>query len=116
MSSSSCLFCRVVAREAPAEILHETEHVLAFRDIRPVAPVHILLIPTEHVTDLRELQDRHAGTVLDLMKAAVHLARTEKVDESGWRLVTNAGPDAGQSVFHLHFHLLGGRRMGWPPG
>ena len=116
MSSSSCLFCRVVAREAPADILHETETVLAFRDIRPGAPVHILLIPKEHMTDLRELEDRHEGMVLDLMQAATHLAKAEKVDETGWRLVANVGPDAGQSVFHLHFHLLGGRHMGWPPG
>jgi histidine triad (HIT) family protein len=116
MSDSSCPFCRIVAREAPAEILHETETVLAFRDIRPGAPTHLLLIPKEHVRDVRDLEDRHAGMVLDLIQAATHLARTEKVEESGWRLVANIGPDAGQSVFHLHFHLLGGRPMGWPPG
>jgi histidine triad (HIT) family protein len=116
MSSSSCLFCRIVAHDAPAEILHETETVLAFRDIRPGAPTHLLVIPKEHVRDVRDLEDRHAGMVLDLMQAATHLARTEKVDESGWRLVSNVGPDARQSVFHLHLHLLGGRPMGWPPG
>jgi histidine triad (HIT) family protein len=116
MSSSSCLFCRIVAREAPAEILHETETVLAFRDIRPGAPTHLLVIPKEHVRDVRDLEHRHAGMVLDLMQAATHLARTEKVDESGWRLVSNVGHDARQSVFHLHLHLLGGRPMGWPPG
>lgn len=116
MSSSSCPFCRVVAREAPAEVLHETETILAFRDIRPRAPTHVLLIPKEHVRDLRDLEDRHAGVVLDLLQAAAHLARTEKIDESGWRLVANVGPDAGQSVYHLHFHLLGGRAMSWPPG
>ena len=116
MSSSSCPFCRIVAREAPAEILHETETILAFRDIRPGAPTHLLLIPKEHVRDVRDLEDLHAGMVLDLMQAATHLARTEKVDESGWRLVSNVGPDARQSVFHLHLHLLGGRPMGWPPG
>jgi histidine triad (HIT) family protein len=116
LSPSSCLFCRILAREAPADILHETETILAFRDIRPGAPVHILLIPKEHVTDIRELEDRHADMALDLMQAAAHLAKAEKVDESGWRVVANVGPDAGQSVFHLHFHLLGGRHMGWPPG
>jgi len=116
MSESSCLFCRIVAHEAPAEILHETETVLAFRDIRPGAPTHLLLIPKEHIRDVRDLEDRHAGMVLDLMQAATHLAHTERIDESGWRLVSNIGPDAGQSVFHLHFHLLGGRHMGWPPG
>ena len=112
MSSSSCVFCRIVAREAPAEILHETETVLAFRDIRPGAPTHILLIPKEHVRDVRDLEDRHAGMVLDLLQAAAHLAKTERVDESGWRLVSNVGSDAGQAVFHLHFHLLGGRKLG----
>lgn len=116
MSSSSCVFCRIVAREAPAEILHETETVLAFRDIRAGAPTHVLLIPKEHVRDIRDLEDRHAGMLLDLLQAASHLAKTERVDESGWRLVSNVGPDARQSVFHLHLHLLGGRPMGWPPG
>jgi histidine triad (HIT) family protein len=116
VSSSSCLFCRIVAREAPAEILHETETVLAFRDIRPGAPTHVLIIPKEHIRDVRDLEDRHAGMVLDLFQAAAHLAKTERVDESGWRLVWNVGPDARQSVFHLHIHLLGGRPMGWPPG
>lgn len=116
MSSSSCLFCRIVAREAPAEILHETETILAFRDIRPGAPTHLLMISKEHVRDVRDLEDRHAGMLLDLFQAAAHLAKTERVDESGWRLVSNVGPDARQSVFHLHIHLLGGRPMGWPPG
>jgi histidine triad (HIT) family protein len=116
VSTSSCLFCRIVAHEAPAEILHETETVLAFRDIRPGAPTHILLIPKEHLRDVRDLEDRHAGMLLDLVQAGAHLARTEKVDESGWRLVANVGLDARQSVFHLHFHLLGGRPMAWPPG
>jgi histidine triad (HIT) family protein len=110
------VFCRIVAGEAPAEILHSTETVLAFRDINPQAPTHIQLIPKEHVTDLREIEERHAELLVDVVAAAVHLARAEGIDRSGWRLVANVGPDAGQSVFHLHFHLLGGRRMGWPPG
>jgi len=114
--SGTCLFCRIVAREAPAEILHETDTVLAFRDVRPQAPTHVLLIPKEHIRDLNDVQDTHGGMLADLVRAAAHLAETEHVDESGWRLVANIGPDAGQSVFHLHFHLLGGRRMAWPPG
>jgi histidine triad (HIT) family protein len=114
--SSSCAFCRIVARESPADILHETDTVLAFRDLHPRAPTHLLLIPKEHVTDLRDVQDAHGGMLADLVQAAAHLARTERVHESGWRLVANVGPDAGQSVFHLHFHLLGGRPMAWPPG
>jgi histidine triad (HIT) family protein len=114
--SSSCPFCRIVAREQDAQILHEGERVLAFRDLRPQAPTHLLLVPKEHVTDLRDIQDEHGAMLADLLQAAAHLAKTERIDESGWRLVANVGPDAGQSVFHLHFHLLGGRTMAWPPG
>ena len=116
MSSSSCPFCRVVSGEDPAQILHSTETVLAFRDLRPQAPTHLLLIPKEHITDVRDLEERHAGMLFDLFQAAAHLAKTEGVETTGWRLVTNVGRDAGQSVFHLHIHLLGGRPMAWPPG
>jgi histidine triad (HIT) family protein len=114
--STSCAFCRIVAGEDPAEVLHATDTVLAFRDLRPKAPSHILLIPKEHVEDLREIDHEHGAMLVDLVKAAAHLAKTEGIDETGWRLVANVGPDAGQSVFHLHFHLLGGRPMAWPPG
>jgi histidine triad (HIT) family protein len=116
MSSSSCPFCRVVSGEDPAQILHSTETVLAFRDLHPQAPTHLLLIPKEHITDVRDLEERHAGMLFDLFQAAAHLAKTEGVEATGWRLVTNVGRDAGQSVFHLHIHLLGGRPMAWPPG
>jgi histidine triad (HIT) family protein len=114
--SSSCLFCRIVAHEQDAQILHETDTVLAFRDVRPQAPTHILLVPKEHVRDLQDVGDGHGAMLADLMQAAAHLANTERIAERGWRLVANVGPDAGQSVFHLHFHLLGGRPMAWPPG
>jgi len=114
--SSSCLFCRIVAGEEQAEILHSTETVLAFRDLNPKAPTHLLLIPKEHLTDVRDLEDRHGGVLADLFQAATHLAKTEGIERTGWRLVTNVGRDAGQSVFHLHLHLLGGRPMTWPPG
>lgn len=114
--STSCPFCRIVAGGAPAEVLHETDTVVAFRDLRPQAPAHILLIPREHIEDLTEIGDEHGAVLVDIVKAAAHLAETEGIHESGWRLVANVGPDAGQSVFHLHFHLLGGRPMAWPPG
>lgn len=114
--STSCPFCRIVAGGAPADVLHETDTVVAFRDLRPQAPAHILLIPKEHIEDLTEIGDEHGTVLVDIVKAAAHLAETEGIHESGWRLVANVGPDAGQSVFHLHFHLLGGRPMGWPPG
>mgnify|MGYP003578820581 FL=1 len=114
--SSSCPFCRVVSGEDPAEILHSTETVLGFRDLRPQAPTHLLLIPKEHITDVRNLEDRHADMLMDLFQAAAHLAKTEGGAAPGWRLVAKVGRDAGQSVFHLHLHLLGGRPMSWPPG
>lgn len=116
MSSSSCLFCRIVAGEEAAQIVHSGDTVLAFRDLNPQAPTHLLLIPKEHVTDVRDLEDGHGGMLADLLRAASHLAKAEGIEASGWRLVTNVGRDAGQSVFHLHFHLLGGRPMSWPPG
>ncbi len=116
MSDTSCLFCRIVAREVPAEILRESDRVLAFRDIDPKAPTHILLIPKEHLESLADIEDGHGAMLADIAQAATHLARTEGIDQTGWRLVSNVGPDAGQAVFHLHFHLLGGRPMGWPPG
>jgi histidine triad (HIT) family protein len=116
MSDSSCIFCRITAREIPSEIVHESDRIVAFRDTAPRAPTHILLIPKEHIASITDITDDHGAMVADIAQAATHLARTEGIDKSGWRLVTNVGPDAGQSVFHLHFHLLGGRPMTWPPG
>ena len=113
---NSCLFCRIAAREIPADIVRESEGLVAFRDVNPQAPTHILLIPKEHVTSVAELSDHHSGVLADIMQAAAQLARADGIADSGWRLVTNVGPDSGQTVFHLHFHLLGGRAMGWPPG
>jgi histidine triad (HIT) family protein len=113
---SACLFCRIAAREVPAEIVRESERLVAFRDVNPQAPTHVLLIPKEHIVSVAELDDAHGGLLVDIVQAATQLARAEGIADSGWRLVTNVGPDAGQSVFHLHFHLLGGREMGWPPG
>lgn len=110
--NEDCVFCRIAARRIPAEILHDSDTVVAFRDVDPKAPTHVLLIPREHVASIADLGDGHAEVLLELMRAASDLARAEGIDESGWRLVTNRGPDAGQSVFHLHFHLLGGRPMG----
>ena len=115
-SHSGCRFCRIVAGEAPAQIVHASDHVLAFRDTNPQAPVHIVLIPKEHISSAAVITSRHAGMLAELFASAAHLARAEGVDRSGWRLVTNVGRDAGQSVQHLHLHLLGGRKMAWPPG
>ena len=113
---SACLFCRIAAREIPSEIVRESDRVVAFRDTNPQAPTHILLIPKEHVTSVAELDDDHGPLLADIVHASTQLARAEGIADGGWRLVTNVGADAGQSVFHLHFHLLGGRSMDWPPG
>lgn len=115
MVDSSCLFCRIVAHEIPADIVHESDRVVAFRDIDPKAPTHILLIPKEHIPSIADVIDADGPLLADIAQAATHLAKAEGLD-GGWRLVTNVGPDAGQSVFHLHVHLLGGRPMQWPPG
>ena len=115
-TDADCLFCKIVVREIPADIVHESDAILAFRDIQPKAPTHILLIPKEHFASIAEVGEQHADLLGELMRAAAHLAKAEGIDRSGWRLVTNVGPDAGQSVAHLHFHLLGGRKMAWPPG
>ena len=116
MSDTSCIFCKIAAREIPAEILRESDRVVAFRDLNPQAPTHILLIPKEHIASLAEVTDDHGAMLADIAQAATHLARSEGIDQTGWRMVSNVGPDAGQAVFHLHFHLLGGRSMQWPPG
>lgn len=113
---TECAFCRIVTREAPAEILRATDTIVAFRDINPQAPTHVLLVPKEHIPSLKDLEERHGGLLADIFQAAEHLARAEGIDQTGWRVVANVGRDAGESVHHLHFHLLGGRRMAWPPG
>jgi histidine triad (HIT) family protein len=115
MVDTSCLFCKIAAREVPADIVRESDRVVAFRDIDPKAPTHILLIPKEHIASVSDIDEAHADVLVDIVQAATQLASAEGLS-GGWRLVTNVGPDAGQSVFHLHFHLLGGRPMGWPPG
>jgi histidine triad (HIT) family protein len=111
-----CIFCKIVDREIEADVVHESDGVLAFRDTNPQAPTHILLIPKEHVASVREITEEHAGWLVELMNAAAHLARAEGIDDSGWRIVANVGRAAGQTVHHLHVHLLGGRQLGWPPG
>ena len=111
-----CLFCKIGRKEIPAKLVYEDDTMFAFEDIHPQAPTHALLIPKEHiVASAADVDARHATLLAEIFTLAAHIARTEKLD-GGWRLVTNVGPDAGQSVFHLHFHLLGGRAMKWPPG
>jgi len=113
---TDCLFCKIVAGDIPADVVLDRGGVVAFRDINPQAPTHILLIPKEHVRDISELDPATGPMLAELIEAANELARSEGIDSSGYRVVANVGPDAGQTVFHLHLHLLGGRPMGWPPG
>jgi histidine triad (HIT) family protein len=112
--ADQCLFCRIVRGEIPAKIVHETEHTVAFADINPQAPLHVLVIPREHVASLAEATD--PALVGRLALAAADIARRDGVEASGYRTVINTNGDAGQTVFHLHLHLLAGRRLGWPPG
>ncbi|CAN5650312.1 histidine triad nucleotide-binding protein [soil metagenome] len=112
----SCLFCKVVSKEVPATIVAENEHALAFRDIRPVAPTHILVVPKKHIASIAEATDADGPILGQLILLARDVAKAEKLDESGYRIVMNNGEHAGQSVFHVHVHILGGRTLSWPPG
>jgi histidine triad (HIT) family protein len=112
--SSNCLFCRIVAGEIPAKTVAETADCIAFRDINPQAPVHVLVIPRQHLASLNEAHD--ASLIGKLHQLAAQIAASEGIAERGYRTVINTNADAGQTVFHLHLHLLGGRHMAWPPG
>jgi histidine triad (HIT) family protein len=113
---SSCVFCKIARGELPAEIVWEDEGVLAFRDLHPRAPEHVLLIPRKHIGSIDHLDDADAAVAGKLLLAARDIARQLGLSARGYRLVANTGADGGQSVDHLHFHLLGGRSLGWPPG
>ena len=113
--ASDCLFCRMASGEIPVDKVHEDDLVFAIRDINPQAPTHVLVIPVAHVASAAELTAADGPLLGRLFEVAAAIARDEGL-EAGFRLVTNIGPDGGQSVAHLHVHLLGGRRMAWPPG
>jgi histidine triad (HIT) family protein len=112
--TNDCLFCRIVRREIPAKVIHEDEHTVAFRDIDPKAPTHVLVIPKKHIATLNDATD--ATLVGRLLIAAKEIAVAEGITDGGYRTVVNCGAGAGQTVFHLHQHLLGGRKLSWPPG
>jgi histidine triad (HIT) family protein len=116
MKDPDCIFCKIASGEIPSTVVLDRGNVFAFRDVSPQAPTHILLVPKDHVRDVSVLNAEHAGLLDEIVAAANELARAEGIDGSGYRLVFNVGPDAGQTVFHLHLHLLGGRPMAWPPG
>lgn len=112
----ACLFCSIVAGDTPSTEVLSTELAYAFRDLRPVAPTHVLVVPREHITDAADLDPSHAVVLAAMFAAAQEVAALEGLNERGYRLVFNVGPDSGNSVPHLHLHVLGGRPMSWPPG
>ncbi len=114
---TDCIFCRIVAGEIPAKIVKRSPEAVAFYDLNPQAPHHLLIIPTRHLASVRDAKGAEGVTLLGkLLAFTAELATELGLDTGGYRIVTNTGPDAGQSVFHLHLHLLGGRRLAWPPG
>lgn len=114
--SQNCIFCKIAAGQMGGPPLYQDEHVTAFRDINPQAPVHLLIIPNKHIVSLNEAAVEDQALLGHLLLTAATLAEQEGIAGSGYRLVTNTGPNGGQSVFHLHMHLLGGRKLVWPPG
>lgn len=116
VTDPTCLFCRIARHEVPARIVHEDDGLVAFRDIDPKAPTHILIVPRDHIASLNDLQPAHRDVLGDMHLLARALAHAEGIAQDGWRVVLNCGAAAGQSVWHIHMHLLGGRYLGWPPG
>ncbi|WP_026485604.1 histidine triad nucleotide-binding protein [Caldanaerobius polysaccharolyticus] len=112
---SDCIFCKIVKKEVPSQVVYEDDRVMAFKDINPVAPVHVLIIPKVHVESIMEL-DPASDVLKGIVQTVQKLSKEQGIAQDGFRVVVNCGPAAGQTVNHLHFHLIGGRNMGWPPG
>lgn len=112
----NCLFCKIVAKQIPSRVVFEDGEILAFEDINPQAPVHILIVPKDHFASLNEIPKDRSPVLGRILLAARNIARDKGLGERGYRVVLNTARDSGQEVFHIHFHLLGGRRMTWPPG
>jgi len=112
----NCLFCRIVAGETPADVIYKDERCLAFRDTNPQSPVHVLVVPRDHLDSLDDAAQKDEAPLGHLLRVAARVANEQGLSESGYRTVINTGAGAGQSVFHLHLHVLGGRPLNWPPG
>lgn len=113
---TDCLFCKIVAKQIPAQLVHEDAEVVAFDDIHPAAPVHVLVVPRKHLATLNDVGPADEAVLGKLLTVAAKVARDRGIAESGWRTTVNVGRDAHQLVFHVHLHLMGGRPFGWPPG
>ncbi|HJR08732.1 MAG TPA: histidine triad nucleotide-binding protein [Pyrinomonadaceae bacterium] len=116
MAEQDCIFCKVVAGEIPADVIYQDDRALAFRDINPQAPVHALVIPREHLDSLDDAAGSDERLLGHLLRVAARVANEQGLSESGYRTIINTGAGAGQSVFHLHVHVVGGRKLSWPPG
>ena len=111
-----CLFCKIISGEIPSEKVYEDEYVYAFNDISPTAPVHILIVPKKHISTINDIQEEDSALIGKIYLAAKKIAKEKGIDEDGYRVVTNCNAMAGQTVFHIHYHLIGGRELGWPAG
>ena len=111
-----CIFCKIISGEIPSAKVYEDERVCAFNDVSPEAPVHVLIVPKEHIESANDIDDKNASLVADIFLTAKKIAKEKGISDKGYRIVNNCGEDGGQSVKHLHFHLLGGRSLAWPPG
>lgn len=116
MAHDDCLFCKILAGDIPADVIYESDTAIAFRDINPQAPTHVLIIPRKHISTINDIGSEHHAIVGSLFSAAGEIAKQEGFSEEGYRAVMNCNEAAGQTVFHIHLHLLGGRDLGWPPG
>lgn len=116
MKMVGCLFCRIVQKQIPSKLVHDDEKCIAFEDINPQAPVHILIIPKEHIPTILDINESHKDLLFNMYTVANKIAEEKNIATRGFRLVINCNAEAGQSVFHIHMHMLGGRHMAWPPG
>ena len=112
----NCIFCKIINGEIPSEKVYEDEYVYAFNDISPTAPLHVLIIPKKHISTINDIEDKDAELIGKIFLAAKKIAKEKGVAEDGYRVVTNCNKNAGQTVFHIHYHLIGGRELGWPAG
>ena len=116
MKDTNCIFCKIINKEIPSDLVYEDDKTLAFKDINPQAPVHVLIIPKKHISDLNCAEESDGAVFAHMLLVARGIAKKLGIAESGYRVVLNVGPNAGQVVFHIHIHLLGGRTFSWPPG